>query len=191
MRHAESCDSNASTVQRKRRLDPGSVYHTDVEGNTRSGTAQRPPQYMEGAALFIEEPPEECRKVRSSFVTRRAGDRKRFLSGLIAQPQEGRQVRNVIRMQMADRDQREVFEPAAGLPKAEKCAAAGVNEDSSLTSNPNEITRRGSIAVHSRTAGTQNLHTDAHRFAGLRRRTRSEHHERRRDRHTNYSVGAD
>jgi hypothetical protein len=82
----------------------------------------------------------------------------------MAQPEEGRQVRNVIGMKMADGDQRQVAKACLGLAKAKEGPTAHVDKNPRLSADPEEITGRRAIRVDPGSTRTQDL--DCYRIPG-------------------------
>ena len=103
-----------------------------------TSTSECRSQHPERAGLLIEELLKERSKAGHIRVPRRARDGKGGLAREIA-PKQGGQIRNMIRMQMTDCNQREVLEPASSLRKTKERAASYVHENSTATVNPNQI----------------------------------------------------
>lgn len=129
----------------------------DLEfGAATGGTSECRAEHPEHAGLLIEELLKERSKVRNIRVPGRARDGKRGLAQEIA-PQQGRQVGNMIRMEMADGDQGEVFEPTASLTKPEERASPRVNEDPTSSIDPNQVAGRRPIRADAWAVGAQYL----------------------------------
>ena len=94
---------------------------------------------MKCAILFIEEAAEKHRKAWRHVVTGRTGYGQRVLANLMAQPQEGRQVRDVVGMKMAYGDQRQIAKLCLGLAKAKEGPAAYVDKNPRLAADPEEV----------------------------------------------------
>jgi hypothetical protein len=77
----------------------------------------------------------------------RTGYGQWVLASLMAQPEEGGQVRNMVGMKMADGDQRQVAKFCLGLVKPKEGSAARVDKNPRLSADPKEVTSVVSHAV--------------------------------------------
>ena len=89
-------------------------------------------------------------------------------------PQERWQIGDVIGMQMADRDQRQIRELRLRLRIAQMRAAAQIDQDLRLRADPEQIARRCAVAVHGRPLDPRPGRQQAspHSSARMRWRTR-------------------
>ena len=76
-------------------------------------------------------------------------------------------------MQMAERGERQVFEPRAGLAETQEGPASRVDEHARASVDPDEIARRRPFRVDARAARSEDLQRDASPSADLRPRVRS------------------
>lgn len=58
----------------------------------------------------------------------------------IGRPEKGWKIADVVRLEMADGNQRQIVQASVGLSEAKECAAACVNENLPLTADPDEVT---------------------------------------------------
>jgi len=81
----------------------------DASASSASLTTQRGTQHLKCADFLIEKSTEERGKIWRVFVAGRTDDGQRFLTTLIAQPQQGRQVGHVVGMKVAYADHPQIF----------------------------------------------------------------------------------
>src|SRR5207344_2559992 len=92
------------------------IDDTGIETHAITFPTQRAPEDLERAVLFVEQARKEGRKIRRDVVggrTRyavagRTDDRQRFVTHLMTQPKECREIGDMVGMQVTDGDQREV-----------------------------------------------------------------------------------
>src|ERR687891_130431 len=96
-------------------------------------------QYWEGATSGIEEPPDERVDGRKCSAASWSGDLQRLSTSQLAQPQQRREVGDVIRVEVADGQEGQILQPGSGLAKPEERAASGVDHDDGSAAAPDEI----------------------------------------------------
>lgn len=185
MRHAKRGHDQAVALQNGGGLRAGSINDDDVERRDATDTSECRSQHPEYACLLIEQLVQEGSKRGNIGIPRGASDGKRGLPDEIA-PKQGRQIGNMIRMEMTDGNQREVVEAAASLSKAKEGASPSVHENPTPSINPNQVAcgSRSAIRLDAWAVGTQYLQRDAVGLAGLSSGARrlsapSEQHEDR------------
>ena len=148
MRYSQRGHGHSLPVEHYRRFCFRHIDDADIETNASPRLAlratQRGTEHLKGAILLIEEATEEHGKAWRHVVTGRAGYGQRVLASLMAQPQEGGQIRDVVGMKMAYGDQRQVAKLCLGLAEAKEGAAAHVDKHPRLSADPkrdNRLTR--------------------------------------------------
>ena len=110
VRYSQGCHGYSIPIKHGRRLRFGHIHHVDIETNASSVVslcaAQRRSKQWKCAILLIKKTGEEHGEWRRLVIARRTDNRQWLLTYLMAQPQQGRQIGDVVGMKMAYGDQR-------------------------------------------------------------------------------------
>lgn len=104
-------------------------------------SSKRGPQHRKRAGLLDKQTPQERRKIGGGIVAGGTDHGQRLLPHLVAQPEERGQIGDVVGMKMADGHPPQVGELRLSLAKTAQSAAAHIDEDPGLITDPEQIAR--------------------------------------------------
>jgi hypothetical protein len=116
------------------------VDDDNVQSDALPGLTERSTEDREGAATGIEQPPEERIERGKGTSARGTRNLQRLLTRQFAEPEQRRQVGDVVGMKVTDGEQGHILKPRARLAETQKRPAANVDHRHGPATAPDEIT---------------------------------------------------